>query len=148
MSDTTDLSPEPARSSGSIRQALHSNQAPAAIGPYSQAVQIGDWVFISGQIPLDPKTMTLVSNDFEAQAHQVFRNLQAVCENAGGQLNQLAKISVFLVDLTQFTQLNAIMEHYFSAPYPARAAVEVSALPKGAQIEIEGILVLEARPES
>lgn len=143
-----ELNQQTARSGGSHRQALHTDQAPAAIGCYSQAVRVGNWVFISGQIPLDPKTKALVSDNFDDQAHQVFRNLQVVCEHAGGQLNQLAKISVFMVDLTQFTQLNAIMEQYFSAPYPARAAVEVSALPKDAQIEIEGILVLEAQPGS
>ena len=121
--------------------ALQSPNAPAAIGPYSQAVRAGDTVYLSGQIGLDPITMNLVEG-LEAQAHQVFRNLRAVAEVAGGSLDDLVKVSVLMVDLGGFAKVNEIMASYFAQPYPARATYQVAALPRGALIEVEGILVL------
>lgn len=124
------------------KQAIHTDHAPAAIGPYSQAVRHGDLVFLSGQIPLDPATMKLVEGDIAKQAHRVFRNLQAVCEAAGGSLGQLVKLNVYLVDLGHFATVNAVMKEYFAEPFPARAAVGVAALPLGAQVEMEAVLGL------
>lgn len=124
------------------KQAIHTEQAPAAVGPYSQAVRHGDLVFLSGQIPLDPATMKLVEGDIAKQAHRVFRNLQAVCEAAGGSLGQLVKLNVYLVDLGHFATVNAVMKEYFAEPFPARAAVGVAALPLGAQVEMEAVLGL------
>lgn len=121
--------------------ALHSPHAPAAIGPYSQAVRAGDTVYLSGQIGLDPVTMNLVDG-LEAQAHQVFRNLRAVAEAAGGSLDDLVKLSILMVDLGGFAKVNEIMAGYFAQPYPARATYQVAALPRGALIEVEGILAL------
>lgn len=121
---------------------IQTENAPAAIGTYSQAVKAGNTVYLSGQIPLVPDTMEMVSSDFTAQAHQVFKNLVAVCEAAGGQINDMVKVNIFLIDLQQFTTVNEIMSQYFDQPYPARAAVQVSALPKGSQIEIDGVVVL------
>ena len=125
------------------RETIHTDAAPAAIGTYSQAIRCGDTVYLSGQIPLDPATMTLVEGDFAAQAHRAFKNLAAVCEGAGGSLAQIAKLNVFLIDLGNFAQLNEIMGQYFSEPYPARAALGVSELPKGAAIEMDAVLVLD-----
>ncbi len=125
------------------RTIISTDQAPRAIGTYSQAVACGNLVFLSGQIPLDPVSMELVSDDFAEQAHQVFRNLRAVCQAAGGDLDQLAKINIFLTDLKHFAITNEVMSSYFSEPYPARAAVGVAQLPKGALIEVEGVLVLD-----
>ncbi|MEC9408064.1 MAG: RidA family protein [Abyssibacter sp.] len=125
-----------------MRRIINTEQAPAAIGTYSQAVQAGDTVYISGQIPLDPATMQIVSEDFEAQAQQVFRNLAAVAEAAGTTLQSAVKLTIFLTDLSQFATVNAVMSEYFEEPYPARAAVEVSALPKGVQVEADAILYL------
>ncbi|HEX4871788.1 MAG TPA: RidA family protein [Nevskiaceae bacterium] len=127
-----------------MRQIITTPAAPAAIGTYSQAVRCGQTVYLSGQIPLDPATMTLVSGDIEAEIHQVFRNLQAVAEAAGGRLAQIAKLNVFLTDLGHFAKVNEIMGQYFQPPYPARAAVGVAALPKGARVEADAILVLDA----
>lgn len=128
----------------SSKTVIHTEQAPAAIGAYSQAIRtIGNTVYLSGQIPLDPNTMQLVSDDFAEQTHQVFKNLKAVCEAAGGDLDQIVKLNAYLTDLSQFAIFNEIMEHYFSQPFPARAAVGVSALPRNAQVEAEAILVLE-----
>jgi reactive intermediate/imine deaminase len=124
-----------------MRQIISTPYAPAAIGTYSQAVKVGDTVYLSGQIPLDPATMQLVEG-FELQVHRVFDNLKAVCEAAGGSLNDLVKVNVFLIDLANFAKVNEIMATYFTQPYPARAAVGVSALPRGAQVEIEGVMVL------
>ncbi len=124
------------------KQAIHTDRAPAAIGPYSQAVRHGDLVFLSGQIPLDPATMKLVEGDIAVQAHRVFRNLQAVCEAAGGSLGQVVKVNVYLVDLGHFATVNAVMKEYFAEPFPARAAVGVAALPLGAQVEMEAVLGL------
>jgi reactive intermediate/imine deaminase len=121
---------------------IQTDQAPAAIGTYSQAVKAGTTVYLSGQIPLVPDTMEMVSEDFSEQAVQVFENLKAVCEAAGGKTNDLVKVNIFLIDLGHFATVNEIMSRYFSKPYPARAAVQVSALPKGAQIEIDGVMEL------
>ncbi|QMT30604.1 RidA family protein [Alysiella filiformis] len=122
---------------------IHTDKAPAAIGAYSQAVRAGNTVYLSGQIPLDPTTMQLVSDtDFEAQTHQVFKNLQAVCEAAGGSLNDIVKINAYLTDLGNFATFNKVMEQYFSQPFPARAAVGVASLPRGALVEAEGVLIL------
>lgn len=119
---------------------IRTNEAPAAIGTYSQAVKIGTTVYLSGQIPLVPATMQMVSEDFAEQAHQVFKNLAAVCEAAGGNLNNMVKVNIFLTDLSQFAKVNDIMSQYFTEPYPARAAVQVSALPRASQIEIDGVM--------
>jgi reactive intermediate/imine deaminase len=119
---------------------IRTEAAPAAIGTYSQAVKIGTTVYLSGQIPLVPSSMQMVSENFAEQTHQVFKNLAAVCEAAGGTLNNMAKVNIFLVDLGQFATVNEVMSQYFAEPYPARAAVQVSALPRGAQIEIDGIM--------
>ena len=124
------------------KQAIHSEQAPAAIGPYSQAVRHGDIVFLSGQIPLDPATMQLVEGDIAAQVHRVFQNLRAVCEAAGGGLDSIVKLNVYLTDLGNFAIVNEIMQAYFAEPYPARAAVGVAALPLGAEVEVEAVLGL------
>jgi len=121
---------------------IQSNRAPAAIGTYSQAVRHGDLVFLSGQIPLDPATMELVEGDFEARARQVFDNLRAVVEAAGGSMDQVLKVNVYLTDLADFATVNTVMAGYFKQPYPARAAVGVAALPKGADIEAEAVLGL------
>ena len=126
-----------------MKQPISTASAPAAIGTYSQAVEAsGKFVFLSGQIPLDPRTMELVSDDVEAQTEQVFRNLTAVATAAGGSLNDLAKLTVYLTDLSDFGTINEVMARHVSEPYPARAAIGVSELPRGAAVEIEGILVL------
>lgn len=119
---------------------IRTDAAPAAIGTYSQAVKIGTTVYLSGQIPLLPSSMQMVSEDFAGQTHQVFKNLAAVCEAAGGSLNDMVKVNIFLTDLSQFAKVNEIMSQYYAEPYPARAAVQVSALPRGAQIEIDGVM--------
>jgi len=121
---------------------IATDRAPAAIGPYSQAVKIGTTVYLSGQIPLVPETMEMVSEDFRAQAVQVFENLSAVCQAAGGELQDIVKLQIYLPDLNQFAMVNVVMADYFETPYPARAALGVRALPKGAQIEIDGIMEL------
>lgn len=122
---------------------IQTPEAPAAIGTYSQAVQTSaaTMTFISGQIPLEPDSMTLVSEDFEEQAHRVFINLRAIAEAAGGRLSDCVKLTIYLTDLNQFASVNEVMATYFAEPYPARAAIEVSALPKQAQIEIDAIMV-------
>ncbi len=121
---------------------IHSDNAPAAIGTYSQAIRTGSLVFLSGQIPLDPASMEIVDGDFEARARRVFDNLKAVAEAAGGDLNQVVKLTVFLTDLSNFATVNSVMEDYFDQPYPARAAVGVASLPKGADVEADAILAL------
>ena len=121
---------------------IHSPDAPAAIGTYSQAVRHGDLVFLSGQIPLDPATMELVGSDIEIQVRRVFDNLSAVCSAAGGSLDRILKLNVFLTDMADFPVVNAVMGDYFSEPYPARAAVGVAALPRGAAVEIEAVMGL------
>ncbi len=125
------------------RTAVHSSQAPAAIGAYSQAVVAGDLCFVSGQIPLDPGTGDLVDGDMADQIRQVFRNLAAVARAAGSDLSRDAvKITVYLVDLSHFALVNQVMSDMFAEPYPARAAVEVAGLPKGAQVEADAVLVI------
>src|SRR5690606_38805730 len=124
------------------RQSIHSDQAPAAIGPYSQATRAGYTVFCSGQIPLDPATGELVEGDISAQARRAFDNLKAVCEAAGGSFDDIVRVGLYLTNLGQFAQVNAVMAEYFSAPYPARSTIEVAALPKGAAFEVDAVLVL------
>jgi reactive intermediate/imine deaminase len=124
------------------RQTIHTSHAPQAIGPYSQAVRAGDTVYLSGQIPLDPATMQLVSGDIEAEIRQVFENLKAVAEAAGGSLANAVKVNVFLTDLGHFAKVNEIMATYCAQPFPARAAVGVAQLPRGARVEIECVLYL------
>jgi reactive intermediate/imine deaminase len=124
------------------RTVIQTENAPAAIGTYCQAVRVGDTVYISGQIPLDPKTMDLVPGDVEAQTRQVFANLAAVVEAAGGSLAEMVKLNVYLTDLGNFPVVNKVMGELFQKPYPARAAVGISALPKGSSVEVEGVLYL------
>jgi reactive intermediate/imine deaminase len=124
------------------RTPISTTNAPQAIGTYSQAVRAGDTVYLSGQIPLDPATGELVAGDMEAQVRRVFENLQAVAAAAGGDLTHLVKLTVYLTDLAHFALVNRVMAEYFSQPYPARAAVGVAALPKGAAVEMDGILEL------
>ena len=124
------------------KEAIHSDGAPAAIGTYSQAIKSGDFLFMSGQIPLDPKTMELVDGDFEARARQVFDNLKAVAEAAGADLDQIVKLTIFLTDLDNFATVNRVMEDFFEQPFPARAAVGVASLPKAVDVEADAILAL------
>ena len=124
------------------RQPIHSEHAPAAIGPYSQAVRQGDTVYLSGQIPLDPNTGLLVEGDIEAQARRAFDNLRAVCEAAGGSLDDVVRLGLYLTDLDQFARVNAVMSDYFEAPFPARSTIGVASLPRGAQFEVDAVLVL------
>ena len=126
----------------SNRAVIATQSAPQAIGPYSQGIKAGNTVWISGQIPLDPTSMTLVADDISAQAEQVFTNLAAIAEAAGGTLNNAVKVNISLTDLSDFDAVNTVMASHFEAPYPARACVQVAALPKGADIEVEAILVL------
>ena len=125
------------------RNIIQTESAPAAIGMYSQGVKVtqGSMTFISGQIPLVPETMTMVSDSFVEQTHQVFKNLASVADASGGSLSDCVKLTIYLTDLNEFANLNTVMAEYFSEPYPARAAVEVSALPKGAQVEVDAIMV-------
>lgn len=123
-----------------MKRPINTEEAPAAIGPYSQAVEIPGLVFLSGQIPLDPGTMTLVSEDVAAQTDQVFRNLTAVTKAAGGSLADLVKLTVYLRDMNDFATVNEVMARHMKPPYPARAAIGVSALPKDAAVEIEAIM--------
>jgi reactive intermediate/imine deaminase len=124
------------------KKAIHTDSAPAAIGTYSQAIEVNDLVFLSGQIPLDPATMEVVDGDFEARARRVFDNLAAVAGAAGGSLDDIVKLTVFLTDLGNFATVNAVMEDYFHKPFPARAAVGVASLPKGVDVEADAILFL------
>jgi reactive intermediate/imine deaminase len=121
---------------------IQTDQAPGAIGTYSQAIKINNTVYLSGQIPLDPKEMVLVSEDIKDQINQVFLNLKAVCEAAGGDLSNIVKLNIFLTDLNHFSIVNDIMSQYFIEPYPARAAIGVNSLPKGSQVEMDGIVVI------
>ena len=123
------------------RQPIHTDLAPAAIGPYSQATRAGNTVFFSGQIPLDPVTGEVVAGGIEAQARRAFDNLKAVAEAAGGSLADVTRLGLYLTDLSQFAAVNAVMAEYFEAPYPARSTIEVSALPKGVLFEVDGIMV-------
>ncbi len=126
----------------SNRAVIHTTEAPQAIGPYSQAIKIANTVWISGQIPLDPVTMEVVPGDISAQATQVFKNLRAVADAAGASLDQAVKINISLTDLNDFTAVNTVMAEVLSEPYPARACVQVAALPRGVAIEVEAILAL------
>ena len=124
------------------REIIHTDNAPSAIGTYSQAVKTGNTVYLSGQIGLDPDTMEMVEGDISARIHQVFKNLTAVCEAAGGSLDDMAKVTIFLTDLDHFATVNEIMAQYFNEPYPARAAVGVAQLPKDTDVEMDGVMVL------
>ena len=121
---------------------IQSDKAPAAIGTYSQAVKVNNTVYLSGQIPLIPETMELVDGDFAAQAEQVFKNLNAVCKAADGSLENIVKLNLYLTDLSNFPIVNEVMSRYFKEPYPARAAIGISQLPKGALVEADGIMVV------
>jgi reactive intermediate/imine deaminase len=121
---------------------IQTDAAPAAIGPYSQAVKVGNTVWISGQIPLDPVTMTVIEGDISTQAIQVFNNLSAIAEAAGGSLNHAVKINLSLTDLADFDAVNTVMKSFFSEPYPARACVQVAALPKAVAIEVEAVIAV------
>ena len=124
------------------REIISTNKAPQAIGTYSQAVKVGDTVYISGQIPLVPETMEIHSGEFIDHVRQVFTNLSAIAEEAGGTLNDFVKVNVFLTDLSNFATVNEVMEEFFTQPYPARAAVQISALPKGVHVEADAVMVL------
>lgn len=125
-----------------MKTIINTENAPSAIGTYSQAVKVNNTVYLSGQIPLIPASMEVISQDFAEQAHQVFKNLTAVCEAAGGSINDMVKVNIFLMDLSQFATVNEIMSQYFEQPYPARAAVQVARLPKDVAIEIDGVMEL------
>lgn len=125
------------------REIIATEKAPQAIGTYSQAVKVGKTVYLSGQIALVPETMEVVEGGIEEQIHQVFKNLTAVCEAAGGSLKQIAKLNIFLIDLGNFATVNKIMAEYFEQPYPARAAVGVKELPKAVDVEMDGVLELD-----
>jgi len=125
-----------------MKSIISTDQAPSAIGTYSQAVKVNNTVYLSGQIPLVPKTMTVVEGGFAEQTEQVFKNLAAVCEAAGGSINDMVKVNIFMTDLSNFATVNEIMATYFKQPYPARAAIQVSKLPKEVDIEIDGVLEL------
>ncbi len=124
------------------REIIRTDQAPQAIGTYSQAVKVGRTVYLSGQIPLVPETMEMVEGDIESQIRRVFDNLKAVARAAGGELGDIVKLNIFLVDLAHFATVNQVMAEYFSEPYPARAAIGVASLPKGAGVEMDGVLEL------
>ena len=125
-----------------VRKAVHSDQAPKAIGPYSQAIRVGDTVYMAGQIPLDPATMQMVEGDFEKEARRVFENIKAVIAAAGGSFEQIVKVTIFLTDFANFAKVNEVMAEYCKAPYPARSTVAVAALPRNARVEVECTLHL------
>jgi reactive intermediate/imine deaminase len=125
------------------RSVIHTEQAPAAIGPYSQAVRAGNTVYLSGQIPLDPATATLVEGDISVQTRRVFDNLAAVAAAAGGSLGKIVRVSIYVTDLAHFAAVNAVMAEYFQPPFPARSTIEVSALPRAAQVEVDAVMVLD-----
>jgi reactive intermediate/imine deaminase len=125
------------------RDPVSTEHAPAAIGPYSQAVRSGRVVFLSGQIPLDPATGQLVEGDIATQSRRVFDNLRAVCRAAGGDLDRVARVGIYVVDLADFAAVNGVMAEYFDAPYPARSTIEVSGLPRGARVEVDAILAFD-----
>lgn len=127
------------------RNAIHSDHAPSAIGPYSQATRAGSMVFFSGQVPIDPATGNLVEGDIAVQARRAFDNLKAVCQAAGGSMDDIVRVGLYLTDLGQFSAVNAVMADYFAQPYPARSTIEVSALPRGAVFEVDAVAVLPAR---
>ncbi|TKB51793.1 RidA family protein [Ferrimonas aestuarii] len=121
---------------------IATDNAPAAIGTYSQAIKAGDTVYVSGQIPLNPETMEMVGDDFDSQVVQVFDNLKAVCEAAGGSLQHIVKLNIFMTDLSNFAKVNEVMGEYIQQPYPARAAIGVKELPKGSLVEMDAVMVL------
>lgn len=123
-----------------MKTIINTENAPSAIGTYSQAVKVNDTVYLSGQIPLIPETMEVIEGGFAAQTEQVFKNLSAVCEAAGGTINDMVKVNIFMTDLSNFATVNEIMSQYFVQPYPARAAIQVSRLPKDVEIEIDGVM--------
>jgi reactive intermediate/imine deaminase len=125
-----------------MKTIINTENAPSAIGTYSQAVKVNNTVYLSGQIPLVPASMEVISDDFTEQTHQVFKNIVAVCEAAGGNINDMVKVNIFMIDLANFAIVNEVMSQYFEQPYPARAAVQVSRLPKDVKIEIDGVLEL------
>jgi reactive intermediate/imine deaminase len=125
-----------------MQKPVSTPDAPAAIGTYSQAVRAGDTVYLSGQIPLDPKTMKLVEGDFEAQARRVFENLKAVCSAAGGDFGRVVRVTVYLTDLANFAKVNEVMSQNFKGPYPARAAIGVASLPRGSLVEVDAVMHL------
>ena len=125
------------------RQPIATNRAPAAIGPYSQAVRSGSQVFLSGQIPIDPATGQLVEGDISVQSRRVFDNLSAVCAAAGGSLDQVVRVGIYLMDLGDFAAVNAVMAEYFTAPYPARSTIQVAGLPRGARVEVDAIVAFD-----
>jgi reactive intermediate/imine deaminase len=127
-----------------MKQAIHTDNAPKAIGPYSQAVRVGSTVYLSGQIPFEPASMELVSGDIQAEARRVFENLRAVCEAAGGSLGQVVRVGIYLTDLGDFGAVNEVMAEHFSAPYPARSTIGVASLPRGVRIEIDAVMVIDA----
>lgn len=124
------------------RTIVSTENAPSAIGPYSQAVTVGNTTYLSGQIPLNPETMKVETTDFAEQADQVFRNIKAVTEAAGGSVKDIVKLNIYLTDLSNFAMVNEVMVRYFEAPFPARAAIGVAALPLGVQVEVEGVMVV------
>ncbi|EKD70120.1 MAG: hypothetical protein ACD_46C00628G0002 [uncultured bacterium] len=126
-----------------MKKDIYTDAAPAAIGTYSQAIQSGHTIYLSGQIPLHPKTMMLVSDEFSEQVKQVFKNLEAVCVAGGGHLNSIVRLTIYLIDLTHFSIVNEIMAQLFQSPFPARTTIQVSGLPKGAQIEIDAVMVID-----
>ena len=130
-----------------VKQVIHTPEAPAAIGPYSQAIRVGGTLWMSGQIALDPSTMQIVDGGIEAQAHRVFRNMRAVAQAAGATLDDVVKLTIFMVDLGEFGKVNEIMATYFSQPYPARSTVQVAALPRGSRVEVEGVIALNGGGE-
>tara|TARA_R110001583_G_scaffold12410_6_gene55160 strand:+ start:3225 stop:3614 length:390 start_codon:yes stop_codon:yes gene_type:complete len=125
-----------------MKSIISTDQAPSAIGTYSQAVKVNNTVYLSGQIPLIPETMEVVEGGFSKQTEQVFKNLSAVCEAAGGNINDMVKVNIFMTDLSNFAEVNDVMAKYFTKPYPARAAIQISKLPKNVDIEIDGIMEL------
>lgn len=125
------------------KTAITTEQAPAAIGPYSQAVRAGHTVYLSGQIPFVPATMELVTGDISAEARQVFQNLQAVCEAAGGSLGQVVRVGIYLTDLSDFNAVNEVMASVFEQPFPARSTIQVAGLPRGARVEVDAVMVLD-----
>ena len=126
----------------SSHQIIHTSNAPAAIGPYSQAVRVGETVYLSGQIPLDPVSGQVVGSTIEAQAHRVFENLRAVCEEAGSSLSDIVRIGLYLTTMDNFGPVNAVMAEYFTAPFPARSTIAVAGLPRGVAVEVDAVMVL------
>lgn len=125
------------------RQIIHSIDAPAAIGPYSQAVRVGSTIYFSGAVALDPHSGLLIEGDIEAEARRAFDNLKAICEAAGGSFDQIVRVGLYLTDLSQFAVVNNVMAEYFNAPYPARSTIGVAALPRGAAFEVDAVMVID-----